>query len=504
MIIYRFYVDWDDDGNFDAPDEDVTADVIDAAWRLGFHQPFEAISPPGRARLTLLNADRRYSPETGQRPIAPGLLARIESDDGTTTRVHFTGQIASVTPQAGDHGARLTVLHLTTVDAQLRHLTAALTPLANVTAGETLARLWDSLPLRRYGLAGVWVLDLPEHSAVGAARVAADIPTPRAFDDGISVFSYIGVDWRGGIRADQAVRALVESERGRFFIDRAGTARFFHRHRLLIDSAPAATLTDSMRGLLYRYGADAANRIRVTIRPRSVGAAGTPLWTLANPQKLPPGERRFVARFRDAAGMRIGALTLDGLTYSANAKPDGSGAVKLIDVRVVSAYTDAAEIAVYNSTGETVWLLAGAQITGTPVTFGAPITLEHADGAGIALHSARVLMLDLPLMDSLDEADGLARYERLRRSLPRGTVRSVETTTADQPAHALALTLFDRIRIVETQTGHSADYLIIGERHRIEAGGARHTVRWLLERAESDRFWALGTAALDSTTRLAY
>ena len=68
----------------------------------------------------------------------------------------------------------------------------------------------------------------------------------------------------------------------------------------------------------------------------------------------------------------------------------------------------------------------------------------------------------------------------------------------------LERTLFDRITIAETQTGHTADYFIIAEEHAVDLGGFRHTVSWLLEPAAASAFWIIGTSLLDQDTILAY
>lgn len=92
MPTYHVLLDWDDDGDFDASDEDISADVLALTWRLGMTVPHQHVAPPGFARVTLRSRDRRYSPEAGIPPLTPGKRIRIQSDDGTI-HTHFTGLI---------------------------------------------------------------------------------------------------------------------------------------------------------------------------------------------------------------------------------------------------------------------------------------------------------------------------------------------------------------------------------------------------------------------------
>jgi hypothetical protein len=107
-------------------------------------------------------------------------------------------------------------------------------------------------------------------------------------------------------------------------------------------------------------------------------------------------------------------------------------------------------------------------------------------------------------VDSVDEADQIARYELRLRSQPRGVITALETSTRAHPQHVLARSLFDRIAIHETQTGHDAEYLIVGETHEVTLGGTRHHVRWTLEHADPTLFWQIESSHLDQTTTVAY
>ena len=503
-ITYNVYIDWNDDGDFADSGENISADVLALNWHLGMTEPHQHVAPPAVAHITLRSRDRRYSPEAGTLPLAIGKRLRIQSDDGTTVRTHFTGFIESIEPHPGDHGEPMAIIHAATLDAQFPQAITRLPPLVNARSDNVVLTLLDSLPLRRAGLAGMWVLEIEDYGELDSTtHLAPDETMPRTAEAGISTFAYVGELWN--IPADAALRQVVESERGRFFVNRAGTAVFYNRHHALISASPVAAFEDDMEAMTYVYGDDFANPIRVSVIPRKVGEPNSPLWTLENAQRLPPGIRRIVVSYRTDDGSPMGALDISHLTFSVNSESDGTG-VPVDDVIsvIIEPGASAATLEFRNESGTTVFLLPGAQLIGTPLLIGVPIEVEHADQTSITFHGQRALALNVPLVDSADEADQMARYELLLRHDPRGVVTTLETSTRTHPQHVLARTLFDRIAILETQTGHDSEYLIIGETHEVDLAGTRHRVRWTLERADPTLFWQIESSHLDQTTTVAY
>ena len=69
---WRVWVDWNGNGIWDEPGEDVTADLMRLHWEWGRDlRPDHA--GPGLLELTLRNGDHRYSPPNGGSPLAGGL-----------------------------------------------------------------------------------------------------------------------------------------------------------------------------------------------------------------------------------------------------------------------------------------------------------------------------------------------------------------------------------------------------------------------------------------------
>jgi hypothetical protein len=506
---YAAAIDRDDDGDFSDPGEAITG-IIEMEWRLGLAQPDDCTAAPGWARITVRNQSRAYSPETVT-DLTPGKMLRITSDDGTL-RSHFTGCIERIEPLAGNQGERLAVIHARTLDAQLAKHRVRLPAQVSIRADEGIAAVLDALPLRPWPLQGRWLVEVPGQSEIGVNTHLGG-SAALAAEPGLSVFPYCGDTWDDGLPASSAIAELAASERGRFFSSRTGQMVFHNRHHLLLNTTPAAIFTDTAVALDYAYGADFANRVQVEITPRSIGVPGSTLWSLDTPQRIDPGEgaaRRIIARYRDAADRPQGALDVlkpvPGLDYQANLLPDGSGADVTggLLVTLVEASASAAVLDLRNLFGLPIYLLAGARLRGTPILLGDPLTVEAAGWTSLNRHGLRAYRIQTPALGTVGDADSLARYELARRQQPRGAVRSLTLSAAAHRPHILARTLFDRIRITESQTGHSGDYFIIAEEHRVELGGARHTARWLLEPAAASAFWVIETSRLDQTSVLAY
>ena len=105
-------IDWDRDGEFSG-DDIVTERAVWVNWFLGFREPFKDIAQNSTLGLVLDNRDRRFSPENedAANPLAgkiqPLRPVRLTSNDGSTTRIHWSGWVESVHPAVNKYGERL-------------------------------------------------------------------------------------------------------------------------------------------------------------------------------------------------------------------------------------------------------------------------------------------------------------------------------------------------------------------------------------------------------------
>jgi hypothetical protein len=498
-ITYTIAIDLNDNGNFADSGDIITPDVLALHWRLGMERPYESVAALSRAEITVLNRSGNYSPE--RTALLPGKRVRLQSNDGTL-RTHFTGFIERVEPTVGSYGKQTAVIHVHGVEQWLAQNQITLAPLVNVRADQVIQAVLQRCHARYPVLSGYLILD----SGTVGEKLFGE-PFTYTLEQGKSTFAYVGDQWGTGIPAAVALRQAAESERGRLFVNRAGEIQFYQRHHTLQTVLVSAAFSDTMQGMTYEYGGAVVNQVSVTITPRSSGTPNSTLWSLDAPQKLLPQQvHRITARYQDANQNPLGALQVNTpLEYSANTLSTGQGADKtaLVQVNMVQADFSAAVLEIWHTEATPLYLTA-LTLKGTPLITGDALTLTETSAASRTQYGFARLALALPLLTNLEDAVNIARFELQRRSEPRGSVLCLELNAPDHLPYALSLSLFDRIQVIETHSGHSADYFIIAEEHSVDQGGARHRVRWLLEPAEDDRFFILDQNLLDGTRTLLY
>lgn len=512
--LYRVCIDWNDEGAF-PPDQAITKDILALSWRLGMAAPHDSVATPATAEITLLNTDRRYSPEHSTLPLQPGKALCIESHDGTTLRRHFTGYISHIQPQTGIFGERTALIYAEGLIQQLHQIRVQVPPQVDVRADEVIREVLTLSPLRRPALRGYWILQQAGHSELGqTTRLVDRVPVDTSqIQSGISRFAYVGDTWNEGISAINAIREVAEAERGRFFENRDGQPVFHNRHEALLPAPTAASFTDDMNGLHYDYGRGTVSSVKVRLRPRYLSPPLTRLWRLEQSQLLPFGRGQsqlIQVSFRDANDRPAGALSVEQptpwLDYAMNTRPDGQGTDLTAQAHVVLLKThfSGATLRITNHSTQQGYLLEGAQLRGQAVYQGDPLLVEQSHNLTALFYGSDTLFFDLPALQSIDEAENLARFELARRKTPRGQLYDIQL---EGPAHHQAIlsrTLFDNIHITEAQSAHQSAYRIIAEAHQVTQGGTRHQVTWTLEPAELYPFWQVERNHLNQSTRLAY
>ncbi len=512
-VTYHIRVDWDDDGDFDRPDETLDRDVIGAEWALGLDAPEGCLAAPSRAAITLRDPGGRYRPENAAGPLYGALVPRkkvaISSVAGGVTRAHFTGWIESLAPGRD----RTAVIACSGVEDLLRRAEVFLPPAVDRSADWLIAAALAQVDYPP-ALLGYWRLGL---ARLGVDTRLPDLTTGADLEPGRTIFPYAGDGWAAGLSAWEAIRAAVEAERGLCFVSREGRLIFWNRHHLPGPVTPALTLSGREAAFApVVAGTRMVNRAEVTCHPREVGGSPETLWTLRAPLHLPPGEARAIrARYADEAGAPLGALSLvaptAGTDYSANDRRDGSGADRTAAVTVtVEAGAGSARLAFHNSHTAAVYILPGARLRGIAIRDRGRVTAAAEDAAGVLLYGRRVRRLDLPLIGDPGAAASIARHLVNEGSAPRGLAAAVTVRGEANPAlldAVLRLTIGDAIRLADPHTGHDDLYHIVGERHALAAGGTRHAVTWTLRPVSPLVYWRLGVPGageLGQTTRVIY
>jgi len=506
-------VDWQRNGDFSSPNDDVTAYVISAKWQLGFAAPYQDVADDGVLDLILNNADKRFSPENNTSPLYGKLVplrpVRIQSNDGTTTRTQWFGWIQSIQPFPGQYGQRQA--HIVAAGA-MSFLKVAETKLAlqqNKRTDEIIDLLMREV-IMPPALTNATLLDIPGHAELDVTTWLASTAFYEVFDTGIVTMSIAGDNWvNDGGYSDKpkdtfdvyrAIKDMTTTERGKFFFDRDGKAVFWNRQHLLKAATSAATLTDTMTGLEYTYaGPDMLqNDIVVVCHPRVIGATDQePLWELPadSAVRVDPGKPREVyVKYEDPTTRgRIGAqdVHINGLTVEI-----GSVTVKL------DAQANGANLTFTNSGTGPAYVTA-CQVKGRKIVDSGQMEAREIDQLSIGYYGRRTMRLNLSSLMSLDDAAQIAKFEKQRRATPKGDVQSVTMLSHARNGGSLhtdqlARTLGDQITLSETQTQHTANYWIIGEAHEIKGAGMLYQTTWYLERTPTVTYFVVDSSKLDT------
>jgi hypothetical protein len=222
-----------------------------------------------------------------------------------------------------------------------------------------------------------------------------------------------------------------------------------------------------MQDLRYEYAGEGefANDITVTCHPRTISAGNNELlWSLDNPITLQPGEEREIGvSFRDDSDNRIGGLDihLSNVTFT----NDDNHVTGILVIAASGANRAKLELRNPDSTRKVT--LETTEIRGQKITDFGRVDAEAVDPESIAFYGHREMTLNLLAVDNFDHAQGIADFELMRRKTPSGKVQAISLHSqgklgGNQHDQQLARTIGDRIKIIESQNGHTGEYFIRG------------------------------------------
>lgn len=498
-IRYSIVIDGDHDGR---AENEIRGQVIEMRWRLGMRQAYDSLAEKSWARVTVDNRTGAFSPERNR--LTPGTRLRIQSLHDGSARTHFSGVLSHIEPEAGDWSRKLAIIHLHDMQVWLESSPARLPPQVDVTADQVIEALLAGAAIVPAAIAGYCLINIAGYNNIDAVRIFAPLRPPQRLERGKTRFAYVGDWWRETTSIRAAIGDIVASERGRFYVDRAGKAVFLNRHKTLVHDSIAAEFDDNMSGMDYSYGDQRLNQLTLLMRPREIGVEDSLLWQLPSALRIAPrSEIDVTLRLRDDRDQPVGLLRVDRLISRFFLSADGSGdeITRNVAAEVLRAEASSAVVRVRNRRRQAVYLTL-LRLHGQALYRRDPLGIVLDDGEGMYRYGIKRLTLDLPALSDIATAQAFAAYEVARRKHPRGTIHSLQINAREQPA-ALKLSLFDRIRISERQTGHTEkDYFIIGEEHRVNAGGKSHEVSWTLEPADSTRFVIVNQSAINNSAEV--
>jgi hypothetical protein len=510
-------VDWDRNGNFSGTYDDISAYVHECKWQLGYSEPFTEMADNAVCTLTLNNQDRRFSPENASSPIYGKILPlrpiRIQSNDGITSRTHWLGWIQTIKPYPNPYGERQTMIVASDGMQFLKAMETKLPLQENKRTDEIVDALLKEV-IMPPALNRAFLVGVPGNAEVGITTYLASSSAYEVFDTGIFTPAIAADNWvidggasdktKSSFDVYRAIRDITAAERGKFFFDREGRAVFWNRHHTMQPTASSATFNDTMSGLNYTYAGTERlkNEIIVTCHPRTLGGdANTVLWDLGESViRVEPSKPKTVyVRYEDEGDQRVGAKDV---TVTDVVVEQGSATVS------IEANANGAEL-IFTNTGNVVAFVTAGKVKGRKLLDSGQMDASAIDHTSQAYYGRRVMKLNLPSLDLLMQAEQIAEFEKDRRSNPVGEAQSITLISdakrgGNQHDEQLARTMGDKITVTETQTGHSADYWIVGESHEMKQGGSVLETTWYLEAAPTVTFIKVGTSTVGNAHVLGY
>lgn len=486
MTDFKFYIDWNNDSDFDDSNEDITSYVMEARWNIGFSEPYQHVAGETRANLTLRNADKRFSPEYSSSPmygsIVPKRLIKIENTASGTTRM-YTGWVESYEPSTGVNGD-LTCQVVGVGLKQFLETQEYYSPFwESVTVDEVISNILQSTTVPP-AFGKFIVLDIEGQNLVDTHWVstAGDILNQET---GKVVLPYVGDTWETGVSAVQAINDLVQTERGWFFQDRSGSAVFWNRLHFISNDTVSGTINNTWGQLDYRYASeDIKNIVRVASYPRSISAGSAEtLWSLNESKTISSGGSiSFRARYTEPDSDSIVA----GRSVVTPNIGDGSLVVSPVGASVsienVESNARSFSLTIVNNDNDDVDV-STLVVKGQKLTTYNKEEFEAINATSVALYGKQVLSIDAKLINSSSYAQAIADSELANMSNPRGVVSRMvlEQRNSTIQQNMINWTIGSLINIVDDQTSHNADYRVMGEQHEWRAGDV-HKVTYVIQR----------------------
>ena len=170
-------IDWDRDGNY----TDETARVLSAKWMLGFQQAYTGVGNDAQLTLIMRNDDKRFTPEYGAGSLygklAPLRPIKIESNDATTTRRHFSGWVQSIHPAANRNGERVAMIRVSGAMQFLKATETKIELQENQRSDQHHRRAGQrgDLPARAQRCLGPWRSGLQQARSIDQARQSGSL-----------------------------------------------------------------------------------------------------------------------------------------------------------------------------------------------------------------------------------------------------------------------------------------------------------------------------------------
>lgn len=488
-------------------------DVRSVNWQVGRRDWKNLMIEEGIANLTLDNSTKRYSPEYASSPLYGYLggrvLTTIEIQDPITLawKRKFTGWTRQIKPEPGGTSRREATLTCEQGKFQLERIKYTKLPSTATGTADTIIKdiinngfISGATPLQ--------VIMSKTKLGAGYFRAEADIMSIEA---GVSTLSLTGEDWGAGQKATQALQEILKVDQGFFFIDGNGKVIYYNRlHYVDPATTPTAitiNLDSETIGQAYGYGNPYYNHAQITYYLKRTTTET--VWESPSEGIVVRGRRTRTVdvNFEHTEGSKKTIQSINSFTASVNpstiqlmnyvATQQGNVTGEILEVE-----NGRAKLLLRNSAPMN--LRVGVTLRGVTIdsSGGQVVTVLKSGGAigGQVTVSERSKLLTSESearnlgVDLLNRfRSGIGEFTNIR-FLPRDNTWLQHALNAEQGA---------KLALSETQTGHTGNYVVIGEQHDWRPGMLNSTIS-LYNLNRQTKYWIIGTSALNTDAYLGY
>jgi hypothetical protein len=502
-------IDWNHDGDYADTNENVTAYVLAAEWRVGRANPDDEMPTEGSLTLTLNNQDRRFSPDYADSPLygnlKTGRRIKITANAGAGDVILWQGWLQYIELSIGQYGERQAIVYGAQGIYRLRQAKAALPVRQNATADTILNAVMPRVAASA-ALNQSWMLG----EATMGEKTRLYQPAEQFISEtGRTTFLYYGDQLDSSASVDAVIAEVVTAERGVFWQARDGVFHFRNRHVWLLDATTpdVVTVDTEAVGAAYEFGGGLATVIQVTCYPREIGVAGAVIWTSTTPLEIPAlGERSLKISVDEVGNGRRGILSVVSPQRTTDfTAVDALGVDRTAFVTVsVSLEGGGARVLIQNQ--YLMPLTVTLSLRGQTLTRYNALTIEVTNDSALPTYGRLVLERDFPALSHPDEAESYARWLLNRLSSPRGYLNRLHLRHRDAAAltRMVNWTFGKRLTVSEYQSGGvGKDYFIVGEAFTYTPETGLEAVYTLLP-DDPTPYWILQSGTLGSQSYLGY
>lgn len=440
------------------------------------------------------------------------MLMSIQGISGSVAYPLWIGRVVSVTPNGGTLGMRTATLDCVDAMEEFNALEYRPSPTLSATTPATnLSIMFNQLELiwpyaKDYWLLGTSFLGIDTWLFEGAQINTYSAATDLSID-----FATSGVsNSEKGIAASGFARDLMALEiGGRFYIN-ARTGKFeMYSHNWDPSVVSTTSLSDDQfDSCEIVYAEDVLNTVSIWYKQKRLGSGNIVLWSSSQSITVPGKSTKTInGRYFDPTNPEINVSAIStqplirNLDYVISPAPNN---------QKVQVTADAGETSVnftIDNDREIDITVTTLQVRGFPLyaLTEESTTIQNADS--LVGNNRQKRDYNLPLISDSDTAIAIATGLTTMRGEPITRLQSITfsaTKNDTRYQRALALALGSHFTITSVLLKHSQEYVVIGERHSVKAGGENtHMVTWILAPVTLFNYWVLeqaGRSELGITT----